>query len=83
MLEKIKQAGYFIYGYWIAVAYRKASANKIDNRQQQRFKKLMISIADKAPFYRLYKNKKLSEFPIIDKAAFLAHFDDIPVANDF
>jgi putative adenylate-forming enzyme len=77
MLGKLKQTCYFIYGYMIAIKCRAASVESTAIRQQQRFKKLMNHVVDKAPFYRSFKDKSLSEFPIIDKPLFLANFDEM------
>lgn len=77
MLGKVKQACYFIYGYMIAIKCRTASQDRTVTRQKLRFKKLMNHVADKSPFYSNFKDKVLSEFPIIDKPLFLANFDEI------
>lgn len=77
MLGKVKQTCYFIYGYMIAIKCRTASLEQTATRQQLRFKKLINHVADKSPFYSRFKDKILSEFPIIDKPLFLANFDEI------
>ena len=77
MLRKIKQVCYFVYGYWIAIVHRKSSPKKIKMRQQKCLKKLIKRVANQSPFYSKYKDKTLTDFPIIDKPEFLANFDSI------
>lgn len=76
-VHSAKQLGYFLYGYVNGWRSQRYSRQALERLQQRRFAQLKRRVLRHSPFFAAFGDKPLQAFPIMDKTAFLANFDQI------
>lgn len=77
MLAKIKRIAGFVKGYLIAKYGPYRSRNSILKRQKKLFNRLKERILRKSLFYKVYLEKGIENFPVINKEIFVDNFNTI------
>lgn len=74
----MRNAAIFVQNYLRArYGLRFKSRAALHDYQQQEIEKFHLSCLSKSPFYQPYLKKAFSDFPLMNKALMMTHFDDI------
>jgi putative adenylate-forming enzyme len=60
---------------------RLRSRTDVERHQQKQWRRLVSEVLTKAPFYAPYSQRALREYPVVDKATWMKHFDEINTAH--